>query len=90
MQLPPQGLQEVKSLGGYFLHLMELTSNGASMRARGLGQVITGFARCVGHICNLLFSLEQEECDLRTEQLTMIPLSRTDHYLLRFRLTRIL
>lgn len=50
----------------------------ASVTTTGLSQVITVPTHCAGPMLDLVFCSEQEEYDLRVEELMMVPLQWTD------------
>ncbi|KAF7244380.1 putative RNA-directed DNA polymerase from transposon BS [Varanus komodoensis] len=56
----------------------------ASMTAMGLSQHVTGPTHERGHTLDLVFSTGQEEGGLRVRNLCLTPLSRSDHFLVRF------
>ncbi|KAF7251291.1 Dystrophin, partial [Varanus komodoensis] len=58
----------------------------ASMTAMGLSQHVTGPTHERGHTLDLVFSTGQEEGDLRVRNLSLMPLSWSDHFLIRFEL----
>ncbi|KAF7243480.1 putative RNA-directed DNA polymerase from transposon BS, partial [Varanus komodoensis] len=58
----------------------------ASMMAMGLSQHVTGPTHERGHTLDLVFSMGQEEGDLRVRNLCLTPLSWSDHFLVRFEL----
>ncbi|KAF7239258.1 hypothetical protein EYD10_14085 [Varanus komodoensis] len=78
-------------LGDFNLHAeMVLTGAAqdfmASMAAMGLSQHVIGPTHECGHILDLVFSTGQEEGDLRVRNLSLTPLSWSDHFLIRFEL----
>ncbi|KAF7238147.1 Sperm-associated antigen 17 [Varanus komodoensis] len=58
----------------------------ASMTAMGLSQHVIGPTHERGHTLDLVFSMGQEEGDLRVRNLSLTPLSWSDHFLIRFEL----
>ncbi|KAF7252318.1 Solute carrier family 22 member 7 [Varanus komodoensis] len=58
----------------------------ASMTAMGLSQHVIGLTHEHGHTLDLVFSMGQEEGDLRVSNLCLAPLSWSDHFLVRFEL----
>lgn len=58
----------------------------ASVTTVGLSQVVANATHCTGYILDLMFCSGLQECDQREEELTVVPLIWTDHYLLGFRL----
>ncbi|KAF7234862.1 50S ribosomal protein L1 [Varanus komodoensis] len=58
----------------------------ASMVAMGLSQHISGLTYERGNTLDLVFSTGKEEGDLRVRNLSLMPLSWSDHFLIRFEL----
>ncbi|KAF7246017.1 putative RNA-directed DNA polymerase from transposon BS [Varanus komodoensis] len=58
----------------------------ASMAAMGMSQHVSGPTHERGHTLDLVFSTGQEEGDLRVRNLSLTPLSWSDHFLIRFEL----
>ncbi|KAF7246310.1 Tyrosine-protein kinase Yes, partial [Varanus komodoensis] len=78
-------------LGDFNLHAeMVLTGAAqdfiASMAAMGLSQRFSGPTHECGHTLDLVFLTGQEEGDLRVRNLSLTPLSWSDHFLIRFEL----
>ncbi|XP_061490084.1 uncharacterized protein LOC133388035 [Rhineura floridana] len=59
----------------------------ASMTTMGLSQVLSGPTHAAGHTLDLVFCAGWDDGDLGVEELSVVPLSWTDHYLVGFRLT---
>ncbi|XP_061464713.1 uncharacterized protein LOC133376492 [Rhineura floridana] len=57
------------------------------MTAMGLSQFVTGPTHVLGHTLDLIFATGLGDGDLRVRDFSSIPLSWSDHRLLRFRLT---
>ncbi|KAF7254753.1 Formin-2, partial [Varanus komodoensis] len=78
-------------LGDFNLHAETVLTGAAqdfmaSMVAMGLSQHVIGPTHERGHTLDLVFSTGQEEDDLRVRNLSLMPLSWSDHFLIRFEL----
>uniref|UniRef100_A0A8D2IPS6 Reverse transcriptase domain-containing protein n=1 Tax=Varanus komodoensis TaxID=61221 RepID=A0A8D2IPS6_VARKO len=75
-------------LGDFNLHAETVLTGAAQdfMASMGLSQHVIGPTHERGHSLDLVFSTEQEEGDLRVRNLSLTPLSWSDHFLIRFEL----
>lgn len=58
-----------------------------SMTTMGIFQVTAGSSHCADHTLDLVFCSGQKESDQSWEEFKAVPLSWTDHYMLKFGLS---